>query len=255
MGIYNHFITKYKETDMKNNKPNFLLIHGAWHGGWVWNEISEILRYQRYSVSTPTLTGLGEKKHLLSSKITIETFIEDVVNHIVFENLNNIILVGHSFAGSVISGVADRLKDRIQKLIYFDAMILIDGQKPFDITPKETVEQRIELAKKFGNNISIPAPSADAFGVFDIKKSLLLEEKLTPHPLSAFQSKLILKNEVGNGIPLSYIFCTKPVYKSLESSREVVRKMKWPIFELNAGHDAMLTHPKETLNLLMKICN
>ena len=240
---------------MKNNKPHFLLIHGAWHGGWVWNEISEILRYQRYSVSTPTLTGLGEKKHLLSSKITIETFIEDVVNHIIFENLNNIILVGHSFAGSVISGVADRLKDRIQKLIYFDAMILIDGQKPFDITPKETVEQRIELAKKFGNNISIPAPSADAFGVFDIKKSLLLEEKLTPHPLSAFQSKLILKNEVGNGIPLSYIFCTKPVYKSLDSSREVVRKMKWPIFELNAGHDAMLTHPKETLNLLMKICN
>ncbi len=188
---------------MKNNKPHFLLIHGAWHGGWVWNEISEILRYQRYSVSTPTLTGLGEKKHLLSSKITIETFIEDVVNHIIFENLNNIILVGHSFAGSVISGVADRLKDRIQKLIYFDAMILIDGQKPFDITPKETVEQRIELAKKFGNNISIPAPSADAFGVFDIKKSLLLEEKLTPHPLSAFQSKLILENEVGNGIPLS----------------------------------------------------
>ena len=240
---------------MKNNKPHFLLIHGAWHGGWVWNEISDILRYQRYSVSTPTLTGLGEKKHLLSSKITIETFIEDVVNHIIFENLNNIILVGHSFAGSVISGVADRLKDRIKKLIYFDAMILIDGQKPFDISPKETVEQRIELAKKFGNNISIPAPSADAFGVFDIKKSLLLEEKLTPHPLSAFQSKLILKNEVGNGIPLSYIFCTKPVYKSLESSREVVRKMKWPIFELNAGHDAMLTHPKETLNLLMKICN
>ena len=240
---------------MKNNKPHFLLIHGAWHGGWVWNEISEILRYQRYSVSTPTLTGLGEKKHLLSSKITIETFIEDVVNHIVFENLNNIILVGHSFAGSVISGVADRLKDRIKKLIYFDAMILIDGQKPFDISPKETVEQRIELAKKFGNNISIPAPSADAFGVFDIKKSLLLEEKLTPHPLSTFQSKLILKNEIGNGIPLSYIFCTKPVYKSLESSREVVRKMKWPIFELNAGHDAMLTHPKETLNLLMKICN
>ena len=240
---------------MKNNKPHFLLIHGAWHGGWVWNEISDILRYQRYSVSTPTLTGLGEKKHLLSSKITIETFIEDVVNHIIFENLNNIILVGHSFAGSVISGVADRLKDRIQKLIYFDAMILIDGQKPFDITPKETVDQRIELAKKFGNNISIPAPSADAFGVFDIKKSLLLEEKLTPHPLSAFQSKLILKNEVGNGIPLSYIFCKKPVYKSLESSREVVRKMKWPIFELNAGHDAMLTHPKETLNLLMKICN
>ena len=240
---------------MKNNKPHFLLIHGAWHGGWVWNEISEILNYQGYSVSTPTLTGLGEKKHLLSSKITIDTFIEDVVNHIIFENLNNIILVGHSFAGSVISGVADKLKDRIQKLIYFDAVILKDGQKPFDIAPKELVKQRIELAKRFGNGISIPAPSADAFGVFDVKKSLLLEEKLTPHPLSTYQSKLTIKNEIGNGIPLSYIFCNDPVYKSLESSRQVVRKMKWPIFELNAGHDAMLTHPKETLNLLMKICN
>ena len=240
---------------MKNNKPHFLLIHGAWHGGWVWNEISEILSSQAYSVSTPTLTGLGEKKHLLSSKITIDTFIEDVVNHIIFENLNNIILVGHSFAGSVISGVADKLKDRIQKLIYFDAVILKDGQKPFDIAPKELVKQRIELAKRFGNGISIPAPSADAFGVFDVKKSLLLEEKLTPHPLSAYQSKLTIKNEIGNGIPLFYIFCNDPVYKSLESSREVVRKLRWPIFELNAGHDAMLTHPKETLNLLMKICN
>ena len=240
---------------MKNNKPHFLLIHGAWHGGWVWNEISEILNYQGYSVSTPTLTGLGEKKHLLSSKITIDTFIEDVVNHIIFENLNNIILVGHSFAGSVISGVADKLKDRIQKLIYFDAVIIKDGQKPFDIAPKELVKQRIELAKRFGNGISIPAPSADAFGVFDVKKSLLLEEKLTPHPLSTYQSKLTIKNEIGNGIPLFYIFCNDPVYKSLESSREVVRKLKWPIFELNAGHDAMLTHPKETLNLLMKICN
>ena len=240
---------------MKNNKPHFLLIHGAWHGGWVWNEISEILNYQGYSVSTPTLTGLGEKKHLLSSKITIDTFIEDVVNHIIFENLNNIILVGHSFAGSVVSGVADKLKDRIQKLIYFDAVILKDGQKPFDIAPKELVKQRIELAKRFGNGISIPAPSADAFGVFDVKKSLLLEEKLTPHPLSTYQSKLTIKNEIGNGIPLFYIFCNDPVYKSLESSREVVRKLKWPIFELNAGHDAMLTHPKETLNLLMKICN
>ena len=240
---------------MKNNKPHFLLIHGAWHGGWVWNEISEILNYQGYSVSTPTLTGLGEKKHLLSSKITIDTFIVDVVNHIIFENLNNIILVGHSFAGSVISGVADKLKDRIQKLIYFDAVILKDGQKPFDIAPKGLVKQRIELAKRFGNGISIPAPSADAFGVFDVKKSLLLEEKLTPHPLSTYQSKLTIKNEIGNGIPLFYIFCNDPVYKSLESSREVVRKLKWPIFELNAGHDAMLTHPKETLNLLMKICN
>jgi hypothetical protein len=83
----------------------------------------------------------------------------------------------------------------------------------------------------------------------------MLNKQLTPHPISTFQSKLKLKNEIGNGLPLSYIFCTNPVYESLESSREVVRKSKWPIFELHAGHNAMYTHAKETLNLLMKICN
>ena len=140
---------------MKNNKPHFLLIHGAWHGGWVWNEISEILNYQGYSVSTPTLTGLGEKKHLLSSKITIDTFIEDVVNHIIFENLDNIILVGHSFAGSVISGVADKLKHRIQKLIYFDAVILKDGINSlvYDLYDLYDLEQKILQAYEMSERL------------------------------------------------------------------------------------------------------
>ena len=99
---------------MKNNKPHFLLVHGAWHGGWVWKEMADLLRYQGYCVSCPTQTGLGERKHLISSDISLEVFIEDIVNHIISEDLYNIILVGHSFAGSTISGVADRLKDRIK---------------------------------------------------------------------------------------------------------------------------------------------
>ena len=89
----------------------------------------------------------------------------------------------------------------------------------------------------------------------DQRKAITLAKNLTPHPISTFQSKLNITNEIGNGLPLSYIFCTNPIYKSLESSREIVRQKKWPIFELNASHDAMYTHPKETLNLLMKICN
>ena len=240
---------------MKNNKPHFVLVHGAWHGGWVWKEVAESLRYQGYSVSCPTQTGLGERKHLLSSTITIDTFIEDIINHIIFNDLDNIILVGHSFAGSTISGVADRLKERINRLIYFDAMILSNGQSPFDIAPDEVVKERIALAEQSLDKISIVAPKPEAFGVFDIRKSLLLEKQLTPHPISTFHSKLNLENEIGNGIPLCYIFCTDPVYKSLESSREIVRKMNWPIFELHAGHDAMYTNAKETLNLLIKICN
>jgi pimeloyl-ACP methyl ester carboxylesterase len=240
---------------MKNNKPHFLLVHGAWHGGWVWKEMADLLRYQGYSVSCPTQTGLGERKHLISSDITLEIFIEDIVNHIISEDLYNIILVGHSFAGSTISGVADKLKDRIKQLIYLDAVILLNGQSPFDIAPVEVVNERIALAEQSEGKLSVPSPKAEAFGVFDVRKSLLLESKLTPHPLSTFKSKLVLKNKIGNGLPLSYIVCTDPVYKSLESSREIVKKMNWPIFELKSGHNAMFTHPKETLNLFMKICN
>ena len=102
---------------MKNNKPHFVLVHGAWHGGFVWTEFAQSLIYQCYSVTCPTQTGLVERKHLLSSNITLDTFIEDIVNHIIFNNLDNVILVGHSFAGSTISGVADRLKERINFFI------------------------------------------------------------------------------------------------------------------------------------------
>ena len=152
-------------------------------------------------------------------------------------------------------GVADKLKDRIDRLIYCDAMILSSGQSPFDIAPPEVVKERIALAEKSEGKLSVPAPTPEAFGVFDIRKSLILASKLTPHPLSTFRSKLNLENEIGNGLSVSYIFCTDPVYQSLESSRVSVRKMNWPVFELKAGHNAMFTHPKETLNLLMKICN
>ena len=240
---------------MRNNRPHFILVHGAWHGGWVWKEVKESLQKQGYNVTCPTQTGLGERKHLLSLKITIDIFIDDIVNHILIEDLSNIILVGHSFAGSTISGVADRLKDRINRLIYLDAVILSNGQSPFDIAPDSIVKERIALAQNSENQMSIPPPSPEDFGVFDQRKAITLAKNLTPHPISTFQSKLNITNEIGNGLPLSYIFCTNPIYKSLESSREIVRQKKWPMFELNASHDAMYTHPKETLNLLMKICN
>ena len=240
---------------MRNNRPHFILVHGAWHGGWVWKEVKESLQKQGYNVTCPTQTGLGERKHLLSLKITIDTFIDDIVNHILIEDLSNIILVGHSFAGSTISGVADRLKDRINRLIYLDAVILSNGQSPFDIAPDSIVKERIALAQNSENQMSIPPPSPEDFGVFDQRKAITLAKNLTPHPISTFQSKLNITNKIGNGLPLSYIFCTNPIYKSLESSREIVRQKKWPMFELNASHDAMYTHPKETLNLLMKICN
>ena len=121
------------------------------------------------------MTGLGERKHLISNQITIDTFIKDVENHIIYQNLENLVLVGHSFAGSILSGLADRFKNKIKLLIYFDSIILLNGETPFDTLSKEIVKERIQLSEKFDHGISIPEPSAESFGIFDIKQSLLLK--------------------------------------------------------------------------------
>ena len=151
------------------DKLHFLLIHGSWHGGWIWNDLRKNLIEKGFDVSCPTLTGLGERKHLISKNITIDTFVQDIENHISFLDLENIVLVGHSFAGSIISGIADRMKSKIRLLIYFDSLILFDGETPFDTLPNKIVQERINLSEQFDNGISIPAPSPEKFGIFDIK--------------------------------------------------------------------------------------
>ena len=238
---------------MNNNQLHFLLVHGAWHGSWVWKKVAESLLEKGFKVSCPTLTGLGERKHLMSKNITIDTFITDVENHILYNDIKNIILVGHSFSGNVISGLAEKYKDRIKQLIYFDSMVVKGGQTPFDITNSEITKERIKLAEEFDNGVSIPPPSPEKFGIKDFKLTKLLEEKLTPTPLSAFQSKLNIKNEIGNGIPLCYVRCIKPLYEALHSSRENAKELRWPTYDLQSGHDAMLSHPHETINLFFKI--
>ena len=130
-----------------SDKLHFLLIHGSWHGGWIWNDLRIKLIEKGFDVSCPTLTGLGERKHLISKKITIDTFIKDVENHIIYQNLENLVLVGHSFAGSILSGLADRLKDKIKLLIYFDSIILLNGEAHFDTLPKEIVKKEFNFQK------------------------------------------------------------------------------------------------------------
>ena len=199
------------------------------------------------------MTGLGERKHLMSKNITINTYVKDVGNHILYNDIKNIILVGHSFSGNVVSGLAEKYKDRIKQLIYFDSMLVEGGETPFDITNSEITKERIKLAEEFDNGISIPPPSLEKFGIRDFKLVKLLEQKLTPTPLSIFQSKLNIKNEIGNGIPLCYVQCVNPLYEALHSSREKAKELRWPIYDLQSGHDAMLSHPKETINLFFKI--
>lgn len=233
-----------------NTQKTFVLVHGAWHGGWCWTQVADLLRNQGHKVFTPTQTGLGERSHLISKEITLNTFIDDVANLILWENLEDVILVGHSFGGNTISGVADRLPQKIRKLIYLDAMIIQSGETPLSTLPKDVAENRIEAAKDSSNGLSLPIPSAKAMGIFEEDQIAIIDGKLTPHPFSTFLSPLEIKNPPGNSLPLVYIKCTNPLYKPLEDSRLNAVKMGWPMVEIETGHDAPISAPQKLAELL-----
>lgn len=234
---------------MKTQKT-FVLVHGAWHGGWCWSEVANLLKKQGHQVFTPTQTGLGERSHLISKEITLNTFIDDVANLIVWEDLEEVILVGHSFGGNTISGVADRLPHKIKKLIYLDAMIIDAGETPLSTLSKEIAENRIQAAQDSSDGLSLPIPPAKAMGIFEEDQVAFLNKKLTPHPFSTFLSPLEIKNPPGNSLPLVYILCTNPIYKPLEDSRAKAKEMGWPMIEINTGHDAPISAPQKLAELL-----
>src|SRR5262245_14863398 len=118
----------------------FVLVHGAWHGGWCWQRVSPLLRARGHEVFAPTLTGLGERSHLLTREIGLETHVADVVNAIRWEDLTDVVLCGHSYGGMVISGAADRMADRVRSLVYLDAFVPADGQSIFDFMTAERAE-------------------------------------------------------------------------------------------------------------------
>jgi pimeloyl-ACP methyl ester carboxylesterase len=233
----------------------YVLVHGAWHGGWCWRAVADALRGHGYRVFTPTLTGLGERKHLLSREITLATFIDDVANLIEMEELQAIILVGHSHGGSVISGVADRMPDRIAHLVYLDAVVLQDGQSPFGVLPPEVAAERRRLVAEQGLGLAIPVPPVTAFGIAeDHPQAAWVRRHLTPHPVGTYESALRLNHPVGNGRPRTYIHCTNPVYDAIAGSRHWVRGQPgWEWRDIATAHDAMVTAPAELTRLLLDI--
>jgi len=232
----------------------FVLLHGAWHGAWCWKKLVPLLHAQGHSVYTPTQTGLGERSHLLSRDITIDTFVQDLVNVLEWEDLTDVVLVGHSFAGVPITGAADRVPERIRHLVYLDSLIIENGQSPFDMLPPEAAAARRKLAQESSDGLSIPVPSPAAFNVTDAADAAWLEAKCTPHPLSTWESPLQLKNPtVGNGLPATYV-AVRPLYPTLGDVRAFAKAQKgWDYVELDAGHDAMVTSPEPLAELLLNI--
>ena len=143
----------------------FVLVHGAWHGSWCWKRVRKALRSHGHEVFTPTLTGVGERSHLLAPEVDLDTHIDDVVNLLRWEQLSDVVLCGHSYAGAVISGVADRIPDRIRELVYLDAFVLKDGECLHDTLPSSQKDLQLELTRQHGDGWKVPPIPAEVFGV------------------------------------------------------------------------------------------
>lgn len=230
----------------------FVLVHGAWHGGWCWRQVAALLRARGHEVFTPTLTGLGERAHLLRADTGLGTCIDDICAVIAAEELRDVVLVGHSFAGPVISGVADRLADRLRQLVYLDALVVQSGESALSVFPPDVQRDRSRTIDPEGLRMAIPDPAK--FGVTDPAQAAWLGRRLTPHPLKAYTDPLRLQHPLGHGLRKTYIAVTEPWYAPLAGIRGWVRSQPdWEYRELAAGHDAMLTSPGPLATLLMAL--
>jgi pimeloyl-ACP methyl ester carboxylesterase len=223
----------------------YVLVHGATAGGWVWQSIPSRLRAAGGDVYTPTLTGLGERRHLFSPDITMETHIEDVFNVLTYEDLHDVILVGHSYGGAVITGVAERAAERLSHLVYLDAFIPQDGEAVKDLYDPPVVDA---LAIHYLNGgKSLPVDGKE--------KS---DPRFTEHPLKTFFYPFCLKNEAAKILPRTYIFCTEKEEMGVRGqgivrSARRVKEAGWSYHELKTGHHPMWTMPHELTELLLSV--
>lgn len=230
-----------------------MLVHGAWHGAWCWHAVAERLRAAGRRVLAPDLTGLGRKSHLLSAAITLDTCIADVTDLIEAEDLSGVVLVGHSFGGAVVLGVADRVAARLHGLVFLDSLILESGRSPFDMLAPAVAAERRRLVREAGGGIALPVPPVSAFGIpEDHPAAEGVRRRLVPHPAGTYESALTLVHPLGNGLPCTYVHCTQPSYPPLEGSRALARaRPDWRWRTLATGHDAMVTAPDALARLLL----
>jgi pimeloyl-ACP methyl ester carboxylesterase len=228
----------------------YVLVHGAWHGGWCWRDVIAGLRAQGHTVFAPTLTGLGERVHLVSKSVNLSTHVTDVVNVFEWEELGDVILVGHSYAGHVIPLVADRIKAKIRHLVFLDAVVGQDGKA---FLPPGVGEERATTARE--GYLQDP-PEVTWFGVpADHPNAAWVARRLTPHPLTTLMEPVRYRNGGPAGVPKTFIRCLKRREMTEPDPVEVAIKgqPEWTWLTLDTGHDAMVTMPNELTEMLGKI--
>ena len=219
----------------------FVLVHGAWHGGWCWQPVAARLEAAGHVVRRPTLTGLGDRSHLVSREVDLSTHVEDVASFLRFEDLREIVLVGHSYAGMVITGVAAREPGRIARLVYYDAFVPSDGESALDGLPPPIAEHFVEMADADGDGWLMPRRPLSALGVRDADAEAWLEPRLVEHPLATYAEKLP-DCSAARSLPSSYVSCTDWA-QVFRPHADRARAFGWPVQEIAADHEALATAP------------
>ena len=230
----------------------YVLVHGAWHGGWCWQRVMPLLRAAGHEVFTPTLTGLGERSHLASPEIDLNTHIQDVVNVLEYEDLRKVILVGHSYGGMVITGVTERAADRLAHVVYLDAFVPQNGQALVDLLAPQFREEMQQQAQAAGG--LLPPFPVEQYGVFADADVRWVGSNLVPHPFKTIITPVQLASAAAAALPRTYIYCFQPAMGPFDQFAQRVKAEKdWRYRELATGHDAMVTMPRELTALLLEL--
>ncbi len=264
---------------------NFVLVHGAWHGGWCWQRVMAALQQQGHRVHAVTLTGLGERAHLLSPAITLDTHINDVINLIEAEELSDVILAVHSYAGMIGTAVADRLDDpalaasspalspegaislwggpaakrqRLKHLVYVDAVVPKPGESWSSTQSSATQQQRMAAAQ-ISSNFSFPPPDPEVFGLHGTDREWV-QRRQTPHPGNTYPAPLSFDVQRVAAVPRTFISCNQPALSTIEPSRLRVKDPKFwggawmansRVVEIMTGHDPMISEPAALTRILL----
>lgn len=219
-----------------------VLVHGAWHGGWCWKKLLPVLRKAGRETFAPTLTGLGERSHSLNAEIDLSTHVSDVEAVLKYEGLNGVVLVGHSYGGMVISGVAEKLGTCLSHLVYLDAFLPEDGKALKDYAP---------VPRTRADGWRIPAPSGPrGFGVNDEDDIAWVQSRLGDQPIKTFTESVTLSSEID--IPKTYIQCSEAPFFKEAATRAKEKGFRYHDL-LSAGHDAMITQPEDLAKILLHV--
>ncbi len=223
----------------------FVLVHGAWHGGWCWGRVAKLLRAEGHDVYTPTLTGLADRSHLMAPTINLSTHVRDITNLITWEGLSDVVLVGHSYGGMVIAGVAEAVAKRLAAYVVIDGFVPEDGEYGFAKRGAKRNADTMEMVNRLGQGWRMPAYSAASFGV-NAGDQAWVDSLLTDHPLACFTEPLRLTGKRETIARRHYIRAeTYPNDNFAELTETLSSAPGWTVCRMNCGHDIMIDQPQE----------